>query len=201
MVVCEDPHWAYYAPPKTGTRTVLDRLKHCGWRQHEGNKHEIAVPPDYKKYFHFVTVRNPFSRMVSIWSHLQNKIISKWPTPHRQRLHDETQGLSFDQFLHDERWSAWDIEKTVRMQCEYLSAMPFVNHVIRHETFEQDFRQLPFAGRSDKPLPRLNKGLYRKDKPWWEHYTMSGEQLVRERYAEDFQATGYSMSLDEAIAV
>lgn len=104
MVINHASRWVYLGPPKTGTTSLTYVLTDGNdWRKrskvaphrvelfrglkHRG-QHCMDVPPECSSYFIFASIRNPYTRAVSLWSH--------WNREAKQRRRPP---LSLEQFL------------------------------------------------------------------------------------------------------
>ena len=72
MIISEKNNYVFVSTPKTGSHTMFKILQ----EQYDGvrygpsngyNFHEWVTPVQYKNYFHFSTVRNPYTRFVALW--------------------------------------------------------------------------------------------------------------------------------------
>ena len=141
MIICHDPKFVYYAPPKTGSRSLGAIFQRKGWIDGQGGKHDITPPPDARGYHYLLTVRNPFSRYVSFWRHYQKKTFApgRWP-PGQEQLHREVQGMSFKDFAAKFNWSKYPASVQLKTLTEYDEAMPWTHTLIRLENFVPDVR-------------------------------------------------------------
>lgn len=80
MIIIHSQNAAYYAPPKTGTTAIIHALRKLGLVSKSESKGKHVISPAPAKYFHFITVRNPYSRFFSIWIHLRNTEVRRKKT-------------------------------------------------------------------------------------------------------------------------
>jgi hypothetical protein len=199
MIICHDPKFVYYAPPKTGTKSLGTIFMDRGWIEGQGGKHHIETDLPIQQlqrsgYFFFITVRNPYARTVSLWKHFQKKTFpkGKWP-PGRKELYDDLQGKGFGHFvLSDWTKHSHHIAQGLWHQYFYFQAMPECDKVVRMESFEQDVRSLPFLP-DDQKIPHENLRILA---PWQKYYEdKDGEELAARvylTYAPDFDYFNYA---------
>ena len=200
MIVCHDPKFCYFAPQKTGTSSMgqvlmqlslvrnmrfkhalhLSQLKRSGYQEHPR--------PDY---FHFITVRDPFTRAVSLWHHILRRTGCR--TAAGRAAHQLACRSSFAEFMTTigkKALFAVDPPGFTHPQCRWLNAMPRVHARVHLENFEEDVRKLPFVP-DDMITGHVNKNA-----PVGDHYAGSvGEaarNVVRDWYSEDFEKLGYA---------
>ncbi len=190
MIICHDPKFVYYAPPKTGTTTLDTIFRERGFigTKERDDKHRItdAVALASQGYHFFITIRNPFTRLVSCWRYIQ--VRKQWSTIPHQVMHEELSGVSFRDFVLNTNWSVEPLANMLRPQTDYLKAMPICHQMIRMESFDQGVRALPFLP-NDQAVPFKNSTVGdTADK----HYGLQVAQHVADFYRDDFQAFGYS---------
>jgi hypothetical protein len=208
-LVCHDPKFVFYAPNKTGTGSIWQICRGLGWDVDQARKHFIEVIPGVTSspdYFHFITVRNPFDRAVSMWRYYKTKHVSTWPSEDRRTLYEAVKDLSFEQFLLDLDWDRWRLapvtsedrwREPFNAQHLWYDAMPRCDMVIRMENYVAGVRQLPFIP-NDQAVPRRNRT---STAPWQDNYRGSNaEQLaqaVLNAFGKDFDTLGYSPRLTD----
>jgi hypothetical protein len=191
LVHAYHPQFVFYVPPKTGSTTLMSALG----KLHPDSevlydKHGIFAPPSWAEYTHFISVRNPFSRIVSLWQFFN-------------------QDMTFQSFL---RWAGFRRFRNKlwhALPCKWWEdAAQSPVEVIHMECIQAEFDLLPFIepGTNLKHLnqagmyPNANKVVVKRDRDWWDYYQDGDERIVQEAYAEDFLRYDYSLSLDRAIA-
>jgi hypothetical protein len=189
VIICHDPKFVYYAPPKTGSKSLGRIFEKKGWIADQGGKHDITPPPDARGYFYLITVRNPFSRYVSFWRHYQKKTFpeGRWP-PGQKQLHQDVQGMSFRDFAAKLDWSKYPDSVRLQTLTAYRDVMPWAHQVIHLERFAQEVRQLPFL-EDDVKIPHENHRIH---VPWQSLYDKEAADYVVEHFREDFARFGYS---------
>lgn len=127
---------------------------------------------NYKDYFKFAFVRNPWDRMVSNY---------KW-----LRLIDWID-CSFDKWIADPSWgfNAYSYE---RMICDNSGSI-IVDYIGRFETLQQDFDTVcDKIGIPKQQLPHANKTEH---KHYTEYYDEETKQFIAKKYARDIELFGY----------
>jgi len=198
MFISYKHRFIYMPPPKTGTTTICHVLhKHFdadafhNWkfprgRRHYRNKqaipdkHLIHVPEEFKDYFIFASIRNPFSIL-----------------PARFALGKNLQSA-------DARGSFPDFLKAVLPKMEYSlfyqlrrhdtykppqGCVPFgINAYIRLESIQEDFDKLPFVKGQTIKLPHLQTRNPPSRRPLFSQELVD---LVLEHRAIDFEYFDY----------
>ena len=190
MIICHDPKFVYYAPPKTGT-TSLDKIfRDAGFigTEERDAKHLItdATALAAQNYHFFITLRNPFTRIVSCWRYIKAR--REWSTDAHQRLHEGLLGVSFRDFVLRADWAAEPLASMLRPQSVYHEAMPVCHQMIRMESFEQGVRSLPFLP-NDQEVPCRNTS---GDDLLAHNYDEESAKRVTAFYNSDFFRFGYS---------
>lgn len=211
MIICDQPPIAYFAPTKTGTSTVEQTLADAGIDIKIGRalKHDLAVPEavqdmDDDGYFFMITLRNPYSRAVSMWSHFCKPL----PTGKRvinieSDLTQDSKGKDFrhwvDTVLLSDK-ATLRYRSYFRTQSEYLAAMPRIDAKLRTETLSRDLLQLPFIAKEKTTIPTKHVGPYREHSHWKDYYADDPGLVaaVKSRFEADFESAGYSPNFEEA---
>ena len=192
MIVSHDFHFAYIRPPRTASGTITKALSIYKCQGIEGEfPHQTVWKPEFDGYFTFISVRNPFPRMVSLWKIMtadETKLLDWIDEVVRQ-----SGKLSFhDYVLHPA------MQSELRRRCCYMYACdaPRINAVVRYEHLRQELHRLPFVRR---PLELGEKHKSEYSRPWWEEYDDVTIEHVRSLWIEDFEAYGYSDRFEDAI--
>lgn len=171
MVVSHEHKFVYYAPPKTGTTSTEDILENrfgsvlVGNTPNRSLRHQVYYLEELKDYFAFVSVRNPFSRLISAYNY------SSRPD---ESLHDWMQGITPDPIAE----SLFFNGRSLR-----------IDAIIRMESLQEDFNRLPFV-KEKVVLPFLN--MVKKSKI--RSLPRVAMNFVRKRYYYDFKIFGYDPS-------
>lgn len=127
---------------------------------------------EYKNYFTFAFVRNPWDRMLSNYKFL--KLID-WID------------CSFDEWITNPTWG-FDAYSYEGMICDN-SGLIIVDYIGKFETLQQDFNIVcDKIGISQQQLPHTNKT---KHKHYTEYYDDETREIVAEKYKKDIEYFGY----------
>jgi hypothetical protein len=144
----------------------------------------------WSEYFKFSITRNPWDRIVSLFSwEARNRPELK---PQRTLLH--TLGMPFDEFgaitarfreFVNSEWKTNDRFYVLEGQC-------CVDFVIRYEHLADDLAEVcRTVGLPAITLPRLKAGLRGSKHHYSEYYDEASKQLVGARHANDLRLFGY----------
>jgi hypothetical protein len=209
MVINDECRWVYLGPPKTGSTTLTYLLTDGDdWHNRQpvqrrvfgGSKflgqHSMDVPAQCADYLVFASVRNPFSRAVSLW----------WHWNFDSHKHQRQPILSFEAYL----------EMVLRSQDEALQQtvvgngffhftlmrwfkwVPRIDRYIRQEYLQDDLNGLKIA--DPVTTPRQNSGTdvrMAENQPWQSYYCRQTIALVREWAQDDFHRLDYSPEFPE----
>ena len=201
MLTCDHPKFMYFAPGKTGTRSlvnVFQRMLKLPVYQLNGGTHSHPTPEqleERKDHAMLITTRNPYSRAVSLWSHYKHKRPPADAVPTRVVMWQVTQGTTFRDWLEilKSREPVDWISHGHLHQHFFLDAMPRVDYRIRQEHYAEDVLSLPFVP-DTLELPKLNVSQYHKQQAWQDYdKDPAVTELVRELWAKDLQVLGYDM--------
>ena len=148
MIVSHKHKFVYFAPVKTASTSIHKALEQFDIQiYHTSSKenwarHQMYFPHEIREYFTFVSVRNPYHRFLSMYNHFSKE--------------DET----------IEEYSYGNDNRKSSIFDEVLSKMIPINAILRTETLEKDFNNLPFVKNythlthenvSNKKLNRLSE--------------------------------------------
>lgn len=204
MILCHELQVGYWSIPKTGSTSIrMLLIKRFGGKEF-GETHYNDLSDQFRHYYRFTVVRNPYPRLVSLYEHLRSR---------GHRAHHLASTLEFSEFvewmvdlskppfLRDEgRAAEQHLDAHVGgrevNQWTFLGNCPPMSKIIRLENLKSDFHSLPFvAGRV--PIPRINVSTKRG--PWEEYYSKEIARLAY-RYAQpDFVQFGYDPNYPYAI--
>ena len=136
-------------------------------------------PSEFKEYFKFSFVRNPFEREVSLYFFYVKTRFKKI-------------SLNFSEFLL-KRYSSrqsWDTAFYTYLDALSLGNNEYnVDFIGRFENLQQDFNTVcDKIGIPRQQLPHKNKS---KHKHYTEYYDDETKQIVAEKYAKDIEYFGY----------
>ena len=193
MNVSHSARWIWWAPGRCGTRSVCSFLKYYGFSEHptdmhiaypgkaDGYTHNIGIPPGCDGYMVAMQVRNPYSRLVSMWrlecmSDLPGTVAPTMP---------------FREFA------------TTRLSTDLVTALEVrrPDHLIRLESLAADVAALPFVDLGDPAVRALYdehimSNGYSADSvdrawDWRSHYDDALAQVVYDNNRAVFDAFGY----------
>ena len=169
--------------PKTGTTSINSALQsflgehdftikmsQTAGMRHATYSHCIKKFPNYKNYFSFAFVRNPWDRMLSFYFFKRN--ISKID-----------KNTSFKNFL----------ELPILNQHSYIKGFGNNSFIGRFENFQEDFNIIcDKIGIPRQELPHKNKTEH---KHYTEYYDDETRKIVAEKYAKDIEMFKYKFEV------
>lgn len=176
--------WSFVHIPKTGGTSITNVLRQIDGTEVLAGHDSVRLIKDYKDYFIFTFVRNPFTRLTSAFEHER-----------RKGNHD----ISFDVFLKTvNKKELWMLPQTY-----FIGDGSIINYIGKYENFENDLNfilkkldcnlKIPHVNRN--PIynrhPNLNQEKYYKffyDISWMKDW-------VRETYKDDFKIFNYALEL------
>lgn len=191
MLVCHTPEFVYLRPPRTGTTTCTKQL--CSmYRLKRPNGYRHSWPKECNNYFTFITVRNPYTRMFSLW----RQATKPYSIAKRSRAENK---VLFDGVSHcaDLTFKKWVMGSEKRKNyfkyhalCSYYYYdAPKVDAVLRQESLNEHFNNLPFI---DCPV-KLGQRNGGKTAKWRRHYTAELFEAVADIWSDDFELFNYSV--------
>jgi chondroitin 4-sulfotransferase 11 len=193
------PPWIFVHIQKTGGNSVRAAL---GADIFDARKHflarelrEVHGPATWDACFKFSFVRNPWDRLVSWWSMIDNGRKTTAQPPNRFFGYVLDRASTFEEFLTrctDEVLDPDGRKAIFRNQIDYLlddDGKVLVDYVGRFERLQQDFDVISRRlGRASVALPRHNASQHAAYRGY---YTPALAALVAERYARDIAHFGY----------
>ena len=160
-------------------------------------QHDSAVdvkrkvdPEVWETYFKFSIARNPWDRVVSLFS---------WEARNRpelkpvRKLHHKL-GVAFDEFAETARLfrafvaGEWSTNDHIYL----IDGRLCVDYVIRYEALSDDIGEVcRRVGIPSVDLPRLKAGLRQKDHPYTDYYDEASRATVAQRHHRDIELFGY----------
>lgn len=217
MVINRERRWVYLGPPKTGSTTLTYLLtdgddwnnrrplsrRIFGGLKYAG-QHAMDIPDECRDYLVFASVRNPYSRAVSLW----------WQWNIQSERTREHSASSFEEFL--EALLGWqentDAESVPGNGFYHFTLnrwfkwVPRVHRYIRQEALAEDLNRLGLAEPVVAPLqnsaPDFRSSMFGSRVPgdWMRFCTPKAVDLIRQWACEDFENLGYSADLTESVA-
>lgn len=202
MIINHKKKWIYIGPPKTGSTAISYVLTDM---QYNPNKSKTIVnkcfggisdggqhtpwPPEhidsaYSEYFVFLSVRNPYSRIVSLWNH--------WRFGKNFEVCANTGNLTLNVFLkqviNSELNNDGFFSKTL---CEWV---PKFNSFIKQENIYKNLKNLNLHS-NDFKIPEINPT--KKSLPGWKDAHTDETVKLTQIWAEsDFDTFKYSRDLN-----
>lgn len=183
MVVHRGKGWAYIAIPKTGSTSLTRMLQMPQFGgEYTGRQHDTRLPGGAWKLV-FATVRNPFTRAVSMYTHFLNEGTGK-------RI--DFADLSFERFCREQLIERRHADPFFHATIGYwIDAVGREVTPVKLENIQDDLTALKI-NRGRFPVIRINESRH---KPWRTYYTPEVETLVLEWAAKDFDRFGYSTAI------
>lgn len=132
----------------------------------------------FADYFRFAFVRNPWDRMLSLYSFIKLRP--------RSENYEMVENTSFDDFLVKVK------ERKLKRQSDYIlgqDGKSIVDFVGRFENLQEDFERAMQHLGIEQSLPHKNKS---KHQPYQSAYSTLGRDLVAEHFETDIELFGYS---------
>lgn len=180
----------WYTPQRTATRTTHVLLEALGFTGL--GSHTFHFPPERSDYFLISNVRNPYPRMVSLFS--------------LYSIHKKEYSFDFAKWceyaLTDEKF---DEEYQLRYERKIFSLHRKFDKFIRVESFSEDLKSLSFIDTNNPKIQQiwknniLNNGYTYEFKNienanrthWSDFYTVRLSDLVYKNLKEQFDLFGY----------
>ena len=131
----------------------------------------------YEKSIVFTTIRNPYSRAISMFKH--------WSWNSAETFGDFCNAIKKEEYPTDSaKWHSSSLTEHITCDDKLM-----VDYVIRLENLQEDFNAIcDKIGIEQQKLPHKNKS---KHKHYTEYYDDETKQIVAERYAKDIEYFGY----------
>ena len=179
--------WAFIHIPKTGGTSLTNILNNIDNTEIISVHDSIRVL-DVENYFIFTVVRNPFTRLVSAYTHRVRKDEFKYDFQSFIKNYDENHLDTLPQSYYIN---------------EGASEKKKISCILRYEKYEEDVKDLLKKLNYNSDIPHLNRNpIYDKhpnlnqEKYYSAFYTEDWMiELVRERYKNDFKIFNYGMDL------
>lgn len=206
MQVSKKGRFVYINPPRTGTTKIWNAARSAFpdlWQPLGKNnkqvtkRHGTIWKDEWEDFFIFLTVRNPYTRAVSIWHRWVDYIQNR--KPEMRKLLKNGNITFSDMVCHKDPFFI----TTLRGHCcfNYTKPVPRIDHVIHLETLAKDWPKLVEAVPAFKKInlrERVNASKSPKAKiPWHEHYNEQAIELIEKAFARDFDAYGYNRNFDQ----
>lgn len=202
MIISKKHRYLFISVPKTGTHTMYQLLTEKFDGERHGNYHCHEVPREALNYFKFCTVRNPYNKLASAWSFIQNK-----DAIHRAQVKDLMRKpvtlMNFMEWVVKERSNMLayalnglkigaSLTPTHRYIDQRLPQVRF-DAYIQIENADEQFSKLPFV-RGQVEVPKVftmsKEPYYQK---WEDIASPEVTELANTWAGEDFDRFGYNM--------
>lgn len=185
--VCNDQNIIYYDVPKAGSTTIRNLLFPHAWPEGEApcyNSTQEKIQPN-RDYISFAFVRNPFSRMVSVWKHFTShpRHIKQLKSSgiNINKCKDFSGFVEMTKTLHNHHW-----------QPQTLFVPADVNYIGKLERFQEGFNNVcDMIKHKHVQLPMVNKTQHEH---YTTYYTDRLIQVVSEMYDEDLTRFKYTFT-------
>jgi hypothetical protein len=207
MIICEEHKLLYLAPPKTGSVTVLRKLENTppfnGVRPDALYAHHNSFWCErFGDFYIFITVRHPYTRMLSFWRFVlaQIDIANSGDKSDNNKLWwcEQFRGIgpTFHEFVHKT-----DFESFMRAvwSCHWhADAMQkSADMVVHQESYLEDMQKIPLLKDIDFTA-RENEGpALEPGKAWYDYFTPDVVVRVQDLWGGDFERYGYNRDFKE----
>ena len=182
MIVSRLRRFVYLGPPKTASTSLhvwLSQPLLCDreWSPASGDQHGSQIPAEAIEFFTFASIRNPYSRTVSLWRHGLVSGENENPPIPRLDFHEFAVRLPVTTEFYGASLATW-------LSKARLHAL------VRVERIESILELPPLAPLKSElePIPRLNDTPHEK---WQSYYDRKLADAVYRHFREDFHTFGY----------
>jgi hypothetical protein len=177
--------------PKTGGTTIENILREQKTPKPKGSSHKTIAfykkkyPSEFKNYFKFACVRNPWDRLVSAFAYRSSggnksqsdkSIAQEW-------------GKDFKNFLKKINTLKENVFLKPQVMFIHIDETLCVDYVMRFESFESEAKKI--TSKLSIPINEIYKVRQSKHKHYTEYYDEETKQIVAEKYAKDIEYFGY----------
>lgn len=177
--------------PKTGGTTIENILRGNKTPESQGSTHrKIAFYKrtylsDFKSYYKFACVRNPWDRLVSAFFYMSSGgNQSKWDKSVAQEW-----GKDFKSFVKNINTLKNNIFLKPQIMFTHVNELLSVDHVMRFESFESETKKI--TSQLNIPINEIYKVRESKHNHYTEYYDNKTREIVAEKYAKDIECFGY----------
>lgn len=195
MVVSHRARCIFVHIQKTGGASIESALRDSdpgiGAAAHDGRRHmsaremrDLAGPEQWRGYFKFAFVRNPWDRLVS-WYHMCVQV----PVPNRFASFVREHARTFDDFVTSATTGPG--ERTTRNQLDYLTddrGEVIVDFIGRYEALHEDFAAVQRRLGLAVALPHVNRSVHGG---YLAYYSDATRDIVASRFDRDIRYFGY----------
>mmetsp|Transcript_33840 Transcript_33840/g.41711 ORF Transcript_33840/g.41711 Transcript_33840/m.41711 type:complete len:298 (+) Transcript_33840:418-1311(+) len=188
----------------TSSEEWVTGTNHQGWLIHftaeKCLRYGFLSEDDFRDINTVAIVRNPFSRMVSIYSYNQVGLCCESFETFMKRWCKK-----YEVYKVTGRTDEWDVYCHVLPQFEYTHNMSdqIIKCIVRQEDVNQvGIDEKNFLTNIPKcirdalgNMPKINRR--KRPQPWWEYYTQETMDMVIDMYGRDFVQFGYDTNIKE----
>jgi hypothetical protein len=189
MIISHELKFIFIHIQRTGGNTVINLLKHQLKEKVEiisqhGNAKtaELSLLEDYKDYFNFTFIRNPWDRILSwyllIYQHENNNM--------------DKERSQFEKFIELDLAAAKGDKDFHYNQLDYISNEKgniLINKCYRFDNFEEEVSaMLKDLGLLQMAIPRLNLSLMTN---YRDYYTVKSRELINQKCKRDIAYFGF----------
>lgn len=214
MIINTDKKFIHIAIPRTATTCVniaLGNLEHPEPDEHHCTIAEVVNKnPEYKDFYKFTFVRNPFDKLVSTYYEFKKNRKKRYSgkITHENLLLSEFDVSScdvenFQNFCRNLKESPWVDDLFFKPQFEYINinGEDVMNYIGRFENLNDDWSKV----KESIGMPEVNleqgienepRGFFRGSHhpPYPEMYTSTEIKIVEDLYHKDLEYFNYSFS-------
>ena len=167
-------------------------------KNHQSHESASIMLKEYPQINYFFTiVRNPWSRVVSMYRFHTNKIPPEVDLKffsNDKLAFDEfkqkIKSLSFDEYLDNYIHTPTNVwYSSITPQIQWLD-LP-IGLIVKYENLNTDFEKIQKLFRNNTPLPHLNKHGHLNESHYTSFYNEHSKKRVAEIYGEDIEAFKY----------
>lgn len=187
LTICDEPKFIWFRNAKVGTRTVFSAIAEAEVELTSESLFScFYFPQEYRSYFKFAFVRNPWDRFVSGWL---DKIVRSNALKLDTETHLHLQ--KFENFVS--HYAELDLEtgnSHFRHQSKLLD-LNELDFVGRLENFDMDLKEIfTTLGMSLPKVPAKNATRNRRH--YSSYYTDETRSMIGTMYRKDIQVFGYT---------
>lgn len=139
---------------------------------------------EYKKYFKYAIVRNPYDRVVSCW---KNKTTKKHAEHYKNSVFTKATGVTFKKFVHMLDEGYFNNDRHLLQQVNFI--INDIDYIGKMENLQKDFDNVcNRVGMNSFTLPHRNAT---KHKQYREYYDKETREIIQKIYSRDIDFFDY----------